>query len=119
MWGLLGFSTADLDDPARFQRDAVGVVFQPHHLIADLTAEENVELPLIPGEGRRRDRLDRARAALAEVGLEQRRTHLPSQMSGGERQRVALALVARPVCCSPTSRGARSTPTPAARSSRS
>jgi predicted ABC-type transport system involved in lysophospholipase L1 biosynthesis ATPase subunit len=95
MWGLLGSSTADLDDPARFQRDAVGVVFQPHHLIADLTAEENVELPLIPGEGRRRDRLDRARAALAEAGLEQRRTHLPSQMSGGERQRVALALVAR------------------------
>ena len=88
---VAGQDLARLDDPARFRRDVVGVVFQLHHLIAGLTAEENVELPLIAGGGRRRDRLDRARSALAEVGLEHRRTHLPSQLSGGERQRVALA----------------------------
>jgi ABC-type lipoprotein export system ATPase subunit len=88
---VAGRDLAGLDDPARFRRDVVGVVFQLHHLIAGLTAEENIELPLIPAGGRRRDRLDRARAALAEVGLEHRRTHLPSQLSGGERQRVALA----------------------------
>jgi putative ABC transport system ATP-binding protein len=88
---VAGRDLAELDDPARFRREVVGVVFQLHHLIAGLTAEENVELPLIPGGGTRRARLDRARAALAEVGLEHRRTHLPSRMSGGERQRVALA----------------------------
>jgi putative ABC transport system ATP-binding protein len=88
---VAGQDLADLEDPARFRREVVGVVFQLHHLIAGLTAEENVELALIPGGGRRRERLDRARSALTEVGLEHRRTHLPSQMSGGERQRVALA----------------------------
>ena len=62
-------SVADLDDPARFRREVVGVVFQLHHLIAGLTAEENVEVPLIPVVHRRAERLVRARAALADVGL--------------------------------------------------
>ena len=66
-----------LDDPARFRREVVGVVFQLHHLIAGLTAEENVEVPLIPVVHRRAERLARARAALADVGLEERATHLP------------------------------------------
>lgn len=93
-----GRSVADLDDPARFRREIIGVVFQLHHLIPGLTAEENVEVPLIPDVHRRAERLRRARAALADVGLEERRTHLPSQLSGGERQRVAIAraMVGRP-----------------------
>ena len=93
-----GRSVADLDDPARFRREIIGVVFQLHHLIPGLTAEENVEVPLIPEVHRRAERLRRARAALADVGLEERRTHLPSQLSGGERQRVAIAraMVGRP-----------------------
>ncbi|MCU0258856.1 MAG: ATP-binding cassette domain-containing protein, partial [Solirubrobacteraceae bacterium] len=66
-------------------------VFQLHHLIAGLTAEENVEVRLIPDVRRRTDRLARARAALAQVGLAERATHLPAELSGGERQRVALA----------------------------
>ncbi|HMS62488.1 MAG TPA: ABC transporter ATP-binding protein [Solirubrobacteraceae bacterium] len=93
-----GLSVADLDDAARFRRDVIGVVFQLHHLIPGLTAEENVEVPLIPDVRRRSERLRRARAALADVGLEERRTHLPAQLSGGERQRVAIAraMVRRP-----------------------
>jgi len=86
-----GSSVAELDDPAAFRREVVGVVFQLHHLIAGLTAEENVEVPLIPVVRRRAARLARARAALADVGLAERATHLPAQLSGGERQRVAIA----------------------------
>ena len=95
---VAGHDVAGLTDSARFRREVLGFVFQLHHLIGGLTAEENVEVPLIPGGGRRADRLVRARAALGEVGLEHRRTHLPTQLSGGERQRVALAraLVVRP-----------------------
>ena len=93
-----GRSVADLRDPASFRRDVVGVVFQLHHLIPGLTAEENVEVPLIPDVRPRSERLARARAALADVGLEERRTHLPAELSGGERQRVAIAraMVRRP-----------------------
>jgi putative ABC transport system ATP-binding protein len=86
-----GHDVADLTDPARFRREMVGFVFQLHHLIAGLTAEENVEVPLIPSVRRRAERLQRARAALDDVGLCARRSHLPAQLSGGERQRVALA----------------------------
>jgi ABC-type lipoprotein export system ATPase subunit len=87
-----------MPDPARFRREVVGFVFQLHHLIPGLTAEENVEIPLIPTTRHRAQRLERARAALHEVGLDERRAHPPAQLSGGERQRVALAraLVGRP-----------------------
>jgi ABC-type lipoprotein export system ATPase subunit len=95
---VAGQPLAQLRDPARFRREVLGFVFQLHHLLAGLTAEENVEIPLIPVVRRRPERLARARAALADVGLEQRRTHRPGELSGGERQRVALAraLVTRP-----------------------
>ena len=86
-----GRCVASMRDPARYRREVVGFVFQLHHLIGGLTAEENVEVPLIPGGGRRAARLQRARAALAEVGLGDRGGHRPAQLSGGERQRVALA----------------------------
>jgi ABC-type lipoprotein export system ATPase subunit len=93
-----GRPVAELDDPARYRREVVGFVFQLHHLIGGLTAEENVEVPLIPAGGPREVRLRRARQALAEVGLQARRTHRPAQLSGGERQRVALA---RALVCEP------------------
>jgi putative ABC transport system ATP-binding protein len=93
-----GEDVARLRDPARFRRDVVGVVFQLHHLIGGLTAEENVEVPLIPSGDRRARRLAKARAALAEVGLAGRRTHRPAELSGGERQRVAIA---RALVCAP------------------
>jgi putative ABC transport system ATP-binding protein len=86
----------DEDALARFRRDHVGIVFQAFHLVPTMTAEENVALPIEFGGGA--DALDRAREALARVGLGHRTTHYPSQLSGGEQQRVALAraVVARP-----------------------
>lgn len=93
-----GQAVPELRDPARYRREVVGFVFQLHHLIEGLTAEENVEVPLIPRGGHRAERLARARAMLEEVGLAERRDHRPAQLSGGERQRVALA---RALVCGP------------------
>ncbi|HEU4703295.1 MAG TPA: ABC transporter ATP-binding protein [Conexibacter sp.] len=95
---LDGVPLAELGDTARYRRETLGFVFQLHHLILGLTAEENVEVALIPSRLPRTERLARAHAALDEVGLAERRTHLPAQLSGGERQRVAIAraLVNRP-----------------------
>ena len=79
------------DGLALWRRHHVGMVFQAYHLVATLTALENVALPLYPEPIRADDRRKRARARLAEVGLEHRVDHRPSQMSGGEQQRVAVA----------------------------
>lgn len=68
----------------------VGMVFQSYNLIPTLTALENVELPLLV-PGRKGAGGDRARALLEEVGLGHRLAHRPSQLSGGEQQRVAVA----------------------------
>ncbi len=86
-----GVSLAELPDPARYRREVVGFVFQLHHLIGALTAEENVEIPLLPAAVPAEQRRDRARAALLEVGMGRRGDHRPGQLSGGERQRVAVA----------------------------
>jgi len=86
-----GVDVAALSDPARYRREVLGFVFQLHHLILELTAEENVEIPLIPTGLSRAERLARARSALEQVGLGERRTHRPTELSGGERQRVAIA----------------------------
>jgi len=76
---------------AHLRRDEIGFVFQAFHLIDELTAEENVELPALlagctPGEARAR-----ATALLEQVDLADRARHLPSMLSGGQRQRVAIA----------------------------
>jgi ABC-type lipoprotein export system ATPase subunit len=83
---------------ARYRRQHVGFVFQAFHLLPALTALENVEVPLVlagvpPAERRRR-----AQALLERVGLAERASHRPDQLSGGEQQRVAIAraLVAAP-----------------------
>ncbi len=86
----------DEDALARFRGARIGVVFQAFHLIQTLTALENVAIPLeLAGEA---GAFERARKALAQVGLDHRLRHYPAQMSGGEQQRVALAraLVANP-----------------------
>jgi len=84
------------DALARFRRDRVGIVFQGFHLIATMTALENVAVPLeLAG---RADAFFRAREELAAVGLEQRLSHYPGELSGGEQQRVALA---RAFACEP------------------
>lgn len=76
----------------------LGFVFQSYNLIATLTAEENVMLPL-ELQGRGDDAQGRARELLEAVGLERRTGHYPAQLSGGEQQRVAIA---RAFSCSPS-----------------
>jgi putative ABC transport system ATP-binding protein len=76
---------------AALRRDAVGFVFQAFHLMDELTAVENIELPaLLAGRSPRAARR-RAAELLDQVGLADRARHLPSQLSGGQRQRVAIA----------------------------
>ena len=93
-----GVPLDDLRDAARYRREVVGYVFQLHHLLGDLTALENVEVPLMPLGLHARERARRAREALDEVEMAHRARHRPAQLSGGERQRVAVAraLVNRP-----------------------
>ncbi|MEU4547961.1 ABC transporter ATP-binding protein [Nonomuraea dietziae] len=76
---------------ARMRRRSMGFVFQAFHLVEELSAAENVELPaLLAGRSRRQARR-RASMLLERVGLAARARHLPSQLSGGQRQRVAVA----------------------------
>ena len=81
----------DNDGRTRLRRDAIGFVYQFHHLLPDFNAAENVVLPqLIAGKGR--DAAEaRAASLLGALGLAERLTHKPSQLSGGEQQRVAVA----------------------------
>jgi len=85
-------------DLARYRRQTVGMVFQSFNLLPRMTLEENVELPLRLAEVERRDRAARVHEALNRVGLGKRITHRPSELSGGEQQRAAIAraLVNRP-----------------------
>jgi ABC-type lipoprotein export system ATPase subunit len=83
---------------ARYRSRTVGMVFQSFNLLPRMTLEENVELPLRLAEVERAERAPRVKEALERVRLEKRLTHRPSEMSGGEQQRAALAraLVNRP-----------------------
>jgi putative ABC transport system ATP-binding protein len=93
-----GTEIARLDDGklTQLRRDKVGFIFQAFNLLPVLTAEENVVLPLSIA-GRRAD-AEWLETLLAAVGLQDRRTHRPSELSGGQQQRVAIAraLVTRP-----------------------
>ena len=76
---------------ARVRNESVGFIFQTFNLIAPLTAQENVELPIQLNSHSRVNAGKRAKELLTQVGLEQRSGHRPSQLSGGEQQRVAIA----------------------------
>ncbi len=94
---VCGVDLAAASEDARIglRRRCIGLVFQAFHLVPHLTAEENVALPLALGGVRDPDRVDEL---LLRVGLESRRHHYPSELSGGEQQRTAIA---RALACRP------------------
>ena len=83
---------------AKIRNEKIGFVFQQYNLIPKLTAEENVELPLIYQKVPKRERVERVREALDKVNMYPRAKHLPTELSGGQQQRVSIAraIVTRP-----------------------
>lgn len=97
---LNGKDVSDMDDDelSSIRNLEIGFIFQGFNLIPSLTAQGNVELPLIYRGMKAEQRHEFSEAALKRVGLEKRMGHLPNQMSGGQQQRVAIAraLAAKP-----------------------
>jgi putative ABC transport system ATP-binding protein len=90
----VALETMGEDQLARFRGKRIGIVFQSFHLIATMTALENVAVPLeLAGHA---DAFARAEAELGAVGLKERLKHYPAELSGGEQQRVALARALAP-----------------------
>ena len=79
------------DQQARTRREKIGFVFQFFHLVPRLTAEQNIELPLVLAGVSPAERKARTESVLQAVGLEDRAHHRPEELSGGQRQRVAIA----------------------------
>ena len=94
--GTVDFDGQDLatmreSEVTRVRATSIGFIFQTFNLIPTLSAQENVEVALVPLGTGSAGRRARAAAALASVGLEERARHLPSELSGGQQQRVAIA----------------------------
>ncbi len=89
--GGKSLSEMDPESLAAIRNQHIGMVFQFHHLLRDFSALENVALPRRIGGASEDDAKDRARTLLDSVGLSHRLDHLPTQLSGGEQQRVAVA----------------------------
>lgn len=97
---LSGVETTTLNEEerARYRREQIGFVFQSFHLIPRLTAQENIELPMLLEGVAPRERNRLSKEVMERLGLAERAHHLSNQLSGGQRQRVAIAraLVMRP-----------------------
>lgn len=93
------------DQLSEIRNKQIGFIFQGFNLISSLTAQANVELPLVYRGMRPEERHKLSKEALEKVGLSHRIDHLPKQMSGGQQQRVAIAraVAARPLSFLPTS----------------
>ncbi|AOK31576.1 MULTISPECIES: macrolide ABC transporter ATP-binding protein/permease MacB [Burkholderia] len=79
------------DELARLRREHFGFIFQRYHLLAHLSAAENVEMPAVYAGSAHAERRERAQKLLARLGLSERAEHRPSQLSGGQQQRVSIA----------------------------
>jgi lipoprotein-releasing system ATP-binding protein len=90
---IAGQEASSLDNDGRtlLRRDALGFVYQFHHLLPDFDARENVMLPQMIRGATREDAVARADSLLSTLGLAQRLDHRPAKLSGGEQQRVAVA----------------------------
>ncbi|MBK5074441.1 MacB family efflux pump subunit [Budviciaceae bacterium CWB-B4] len=90
---IAGRATNELapDDLAELRREHFGFIFQRYHLLGDLTAAGNVEVPAIYAGTERQKRKERAVALLTRLGLDERTSYRPSQLSGGQQQRVSIA----------------------------
>ena len=98
---LIGSNLTELDENqlARFRNENIGFIFQEHHLLPQLTALENVLLPMVATGATDQKSIQRGKDLLDSVGLSDRIDHRPAAMSGGERQRVAVAraLIQEPI----------------------
>jgi lipoprotein-releasing system ATP-binding protein len=96
--GSFEIDRADQTALARFRSDSIGFIFQFHHLLPDLSAAENVALPLIIARAKWKEAMARAVQSLGNIGLGARIAHPISHLSGGEQQRVAVcrALITNP-----------------------
>ncbi|MEQ8820155.1 MAG: ABC transporter ATP-binding protein [Sumerlaeia bacterium] len=93
IYELRGQRVDRLDDEelSRTRNREIGFVFQSFNLLPHMTVQHNVELPMIYAGVSGRERVDRAKEAIAKVSLEDRAKHRPNELSGGQRQRVAIA----------------------------
>ena len=91
LFGDQDVSKQSRDALAELRGKRIGFVFQSFNLIATLTALENVELPMMYQGVARKERLTKARKLLEQLGVSDRADHLPTELSGGEQQRVAIA----------------------------
>lgn len=94
--GQVSISNRDIskmkkDELALFRRKNMGFIFQSYNLMPQLTALENVEMPLIFSGISKKERIERAKSMLEKVGLADRMNHKPSELSGGQQQRVSIA----------------------------